>query len=249
MFQVSRRYVSQASFVKDAHKILLVPLSAEKQYLYYDHGPNAIDKVQYLVRLDQWVNSKSHVLWGKMEKSKMSMNVKIVAYVKRLLNTIGWEEESFKSIPVERHLKETECVNIYTPERRFLEPGVLKTHIQGLCDTHKTRYRKHMLYCMVGIPMTLPIALIPVVPNIPCFYLMYRLYCNGKAYYGCKRLQNIISDDSRHKVVELEDFPTLNPAPEYIDQVVEFTHLSALKPHLAKATSQEHIQPSSFPDH
>ena len=44
------------------------------------------------------------------------------------------------------------------------------------------------------IPISLPFALVPIVPNVPGFYIAYRLYCNVKALLGVKHLDYLLED-------------------------------------------------------
>ncbi|KAJ3479725.1 hypothetical protein NLG97_g8248 [Lecanicillium saksenae] len=51
-----------------------------------------------------------------------------------------------------------------------------------------------MMWCFVGMPITLPFALVPVIPNLPFFYLVYRAFSNWRAIAGGKHIQWLIEN-------------------------------------------------------
>jgi hypothetical protein len=57
-------------------------------------------------------------------------------------------------------------------------------------------HRKYLYQSLIILPFTAPIALIPIVPNLPGFYCAYRAWSNWKAGIGAKTLQDLLEDDS-----------------------------------------------------
>jgi hypothetical protein len=125
-------------------------------------------------------------------------------------------------------------------------------------------YRHHVKYswlCAIGIPISLPVALVPVLPNVPGLYLSYRLYCNIKALQGIKHLDYLlakkpdskgsVSDTNHLKFAPVDTLdkiygkivPTAEESviitPEIIDRLVEELQVPSLKQDLRKALSQE----------
>jgi hypothetical protein len=125
-------------------------------------------------------------------------------------------------------------------------------------------YRHHVKYswlCAIGIPISLPVALVPVLPNVPGLYLSYRLYCNIKALQGIKHLDYLLekkpdSTDSVSDTTHLKFAPTetldelygkyeataeesVIITPEIIDRLVEELKVPSLKQDLIKAMTQE----------
>ncbi|CAI8496340.1 unnamed protein product [Hanseniaspora opuntiae] len=117
-------------------------------------------------------------------------------------------------------LKESICQNsvirpikIYSPRI----PGVnesdheVSKRIYDLAEKNSKYYKKEMFKCMLALPLTFPLAIIPLVPNVPGFYLCYRLYWNLKAHAGCNHIMQMY-----HKN---------NGASFKIEYVPEFTDL------------------------
>lgn len=68
--------------------------------------------------------------------------------------------------------------------------------------------------------MTLPMALIPVVPNVPGFYLLYRAWSNWKAYEGGKHLNYLLKNDQL-------TFKTQSTLDTYFEKLTETSNPSA----------------------
>jgi hypothetical protein len=50
-----------------------------------------------------------------------------------------------------------------------------------------------MIWSIVGMPIVAPFAIVPVIPNIPFFYLLYRAFSHWKALSGAKHLEFLLS--------------------------------------------------------
>ena len=84
-------------------------------------------------------------------------------------------------------------IKIYSPRI----PGVdesdhdVSKRIYDLAEKNSAYYKKEMYKCMLALPLTFPLAIIPLVPNVPGFYLCYRLYWNLKAHAGCNHIMQM----------------------------------------------------------
>ncbi len=58
-----------------------------------------------------------------------------------------------------------------------------------------------MVYSLILAPVTAPFALIPIIPNIPFFYVAFRAWSHWRALEGSKHLQKLLADDSFHPQV------------------------------------------------
>ncbi|CAN3374244.1 hypothetical protein DIURU_000877 [Diutina rugosa] len=86
-----------------------------------------------------------------------------------------------------------QAVPLYHP--KFQEPCTILDQLYKFRDDAYKTHKKHAIMCALGIPLTLPMAVLPVVPNVPGFYLAYRLYCNIKALQGVKNLDYLLETD------------------------------------------------------
>ena len=102
-----------------------------------------------------------------------------------LLRRIPFEEWGLKTIPPlsarrrEAEMSREEPVEVLYPAL-FLDqsrvPGLLKT----LATERQSLHRNRMVWSMIGVPISLPLAVIPVMPNLPGFYLAFRAYSHWK---------------------------------------------------------------------
>lgn len=131
------------------------------------------------------------------------------------MDKVEWEEWAYKSInpsvkvqsekAVETDpmgVKTTEKISSNAPRIPFLIPGhsaipsskavsLLKEHLETRIPYHK----KYMYRAMIWIPITLPIGILPVVPNLPCFYFTWRAYSHYKAWKGAEWLLQLVEKD------------------------------------------------------
>lgn len=84
-------------------------------------------------------------------------------------------------------------IPIYHPS--FQDPRSILSQLERFRDESYLSHVKYAAICAVGVPITMPFALVPVVPNIPGFYLAYRFYCNMKLLLGAKHLAYLLERD------------------------------------------------------
>lgn len=76
----------------------------------------------------------------------------------------------------------------------FQKPSTILSQLYQFRDENYSKHLKYSTLCAIGIPLSLPFALLPVVPNVPGFYLAYRLYCHLKAFVGVKHLDYLLEE-------------------------------------------------------
>lgn len=122
----------------------------------------------------------------------------MVRYGNRALRTIPYEEWGLKSVPTlsarrrEEEILGKEKHHLIFPESMIpiaKAPEVLHTLATERAGLHRSR----MMWCFVGMPITAPLGLLPVIPNLPFFYLAYRAWSHYRALAGGKHLQWLLS--------------------------------------------------------
>lgn len=66
----------------------------------------------------------------------------------------------------------------------------LKPEFKSQYDIHKKGIFKDLLL----MPLTIPFAIVPLIPNIPGFYLLYRIYCHIKVIASLKFFVTLLKD-------------------------------------------------------
>lgn len=220
-------------FHKSIHVISL-PVTTRKSYIYLQHNSSLLLKAQinsipWAIKLENKATGLATKAWTKLNESNLLVNRKIVQFVKKLLDTIPYEENCLKSFPsqssmirevneetldeslenvsststslppavlpheIETHnIPHTQLKPIPLYHPSFQRPTVILNQLHDFRDEARAKHLKYALLCGVGVPLSLPFALLPVVPNVPGLYLSYRLYCNIKALLGVKHLDYLL---------------------------------------------------------
>lgn len=245
--------------------------------------------VQWKVKAENRLVGLAAKGWNKLESSKFSVNQKIVQLVRRLLSSIPYDENSLRSFPSkstmireinEEHRElfpravmtsevESDAVSVdqlkpipvYHPQ--FQEPQAILDQVNKFRSSLTSYHKKWAVVCAIGIPLSLPMALIPVVPNVPGFYFAYRLYCHLQALRGADNLRYLLesTDDSVEDTTHLSfrsvsglDKPYIEGSltqfnsegkekllinAEIIERLINSTGLHSVQDDLLRALAQE----------
>ena len=66
--------------------------------------------------------------------------------------------------------------------------------LHRLSSERDALHRKRLLWCFVGMPISAPFGLVPVIPNIPFFYLAFRAWSHWRALAGGKHVQHLLQN-------------------------------------------------------
>lgn len=209
--------VSTKEYLLEPVKLIIVPITTHRIYLYHKHHENMLNKSSIAVRFESWLSRKSESMWNKMAQSPRPTNQKIISMVKQLLDKTPWMENSLKTFPGENRLVkrvvnrddkgkgqgknlivkhymenkgglQTKPIHVYYPSD-VISPEQLSSSLKFLYTNGLSYHWKQTFWSLFGLPLTFPIVLVPILPNIPGFYLIYRAYCNYKAYMGARHLE------------------------------------------------------------
>lgn len=250
-------------------------------------------EVRWIVKVENKLVGLAVKGWNKLEGSEVSINRKIVHLIRRLLSSIPYDENSLRSFPRKsamiREINEEsreefpravmtsqienaavsvdqiKPIPVYHP--KFQEPQAILNQMNKFKNSLTSYHKKWAMVCAVAIPVSLPMALLPVVPNVPGFYFAYRLYCHLQALRGANNLGYLLesTDDSIEDTTHLAfrslsglDKPYLEKdIPEQsgdekseskekvlinskiVDQIVGATGLDIIKDDLLRALAQE----------
>ncbi|CAO1622508.1 unnamed protein product [Sympodiomycopsis kandeliae] len=125
-----------------------------------------------------------------------------------------------------------ESIRIHYPPS-LISPEHLISNINNLAATRAPHHRSRMIACVIGMPFTIPFMLVPVVPNLPFFYLVWRAWSHYKAYQSSIYLSSLLS---QNRIIPFSDTS--------IDAVFKQVHSSS-SPDAANSQlilTPEHIQ-------
>lgn len=216
---------------KNSIYVISIPLTTSRSFIYCNHRPILLSQTPLVTKVETKAVNIATKGWTKLVSSKLSVNVKIVKWIRKLLATIPYEENCLRSFPnkdamireineeslhlikpVEKdskgivHQSDIKQLNIPDSQlkpiplyhARYQNPStILKELVHFRTDNYK-KHKNGAILCAIGIPLSLPFALVPVVPNVPGFYLAYRLYCHVKALLGINHLDYLLDKNASH---------------------------------------------------
>ncbi|KAJ5450710.1 uncharacterized protein N7458_007159 [Penicillium daleae] len=216
-------------------RLFLIPISTRRALIYA--RPLRRDAAKELSLLDR-TTSKAAETWAKWEEAESGWKKHLVTWGNRVQQRIPFEEWGLKSIP---SLKAQQRIdeNHGSKQIDVLFPGnsVRVENIPNILRkiaTERQEFHQKKMWWSLGIaPFTAPFALIPVIPNIPFFYLAYRGWSHWRALNGSRHLQflvekNLLNPTSLPELEQLyakrasrvlEDTPIDTPSSELVDDI------------------------------
>ncbi|KAL2824900.1 mitochondrial K+-H+ exchange-related-domain-containing protein [Aspergillus cavernicola] len=216
-------------------RLFVVPISTRRALIYARLLRKDVSKERSI--LDRATN-KAAETWSKWEEADKGWKKHLVSWGNRVQQRIPYEEWGLKSIPSlssQRRIDElhgTKKVDVLFPGNAIKKEKLLSM-LHKLSTDRQDLHRQRMWWSFIAAPFTAPIALIPVIPNIPFFYLAYRGWSHWRALNGSKHLQFLIEKDllnpvSHPGLVELyakrvsstlEEADADDPASEMVEDV------------------------------
>lgn len=148
-----------------AMRLYLLPISTRRTLLYCKQlTAGASAKPSLLDRC----TDKAASLWARWEEKDAGMQRKIVDWGNEALKKIPYEEWGLKSVPPlsarrrSRELRRGEVpVEVVFPSTVIRE-GHVSEVLRKLGTEREALHKSRIMYCFVGMPITLPLVLIPV---------------------------------------------------------------------------------------
>ncbi|OPB38322.1 hypothetical protein A0O28_0014270 [Trichoderma guizhouense] len=180
-------------------RLYLLPVSTRRTLLYANKL-NAASHDGSLIDRGAAFAARKWAQWEKMEKGWQR---KVVDYGNHAFRRIPFEEWGLKSVPPlsarrrEDELRGRDAVQLVFP------PAAIPEHkaegvVRKLATERQALHRQRLIWCFVGMPITAPLGLVPLVPNLPFFYLVYRAWSHWRAINGGKHVQWLLQNNLLH---------------------------------------------------
>ncbi|KAK4449968.1 mitochondrial K+-H+ exchange-related-domain-containing protein [Podospora aff. communis PSN243] len=186
-------------------RLYLLPISTRRTLLYCQKIDAPASQKQ---TWGDWVQSKASRTWADWEKKEKGWQKKVVSYGNYAFRRIPYEEWGLKSVPPlsqrrrEVELNGSEKVEVVYPKSLIAMDKIPKI-LHTLATERESLHKKKLLLCFVGMPLTIPVGILPVIPNLPFFYLCYRAWSHYRALAGGKHIQFLLQ----------KNLLTLTPSP------------------------------------
>ncbi|KAK6333279.1 hypothetical protein TWF718_011099 [Orbilia javanica] len=175
-------------------RLFLIPLTPRRAFVYGHHVAQETTKRRSL--LDRAI-TKSSDIWLKWEKYEKGWQKQLTVHGNRLLRRIPYQEWSLKSISaLPRNIPDNERQKIpvtYPPS--VMTPGEIPKLLHRLGTEKAGMHRRLLIWCLVGLPISAPFGLVPIIPNIPFFYLVFRAYSHWRALQGGRHLEFLVKNN------------------------------------------------------
>ena len=147
-------------------RLFLLPISSRRNLIYCQRINQVTSRRLTLV---DRATSRAAQLWVQWEKSDKRWQKSITEYGNKVFRRIPYEEWGLKSIPPlstrrkaeELQGRETAPVSVTFPAAR-IPPGSINGILKTLATERQALHWKRLWWSVVGMPITAPIALIPV---------------------------------------------------------------------------------------
>ena len=147
-------------------RLFLVPVSTRRTLMYAQRlhvttappGDN-----NYLDRGTAFAARK----WSQWEKKESGWQRKVVDYGNQAFRRIPFEEWGLKTVPPlstrrrDDELRGKEQVELVFPES-VIRSDAAEALAKTLASERESLHRKRMLWCFIGMPITIPFALVPM---------------------------------------------------------------------------------------
>ncbi|CAK7232494.1 hypothetical protein SCUCBS95973_008278 [Sporothrix curviconia] len=107
----------------------------------------------------------------------------------------GREIEKSLETTAKSDMEPSKPVEVFYPASA-LPPDAVAGVLTRLATEREALHRRRLIWCFVGMPISAPFGLVPVIPNIPFFYLAYRAWSHWRALSGGKHIQYLLEKEN-----------------------------------------------------
>ncbi|KAG5721493.1 hypothetical protein E4T56_gene13243 [Termitomyces sp. T112] len=161
--------------------------------------------------LMKWITTKAADTWAGFGKAKGGWKLKVYQGGERLVDRLDFEELALKGIDpslgptiarsdmASQSSQGVEHEKIKIP---LLYPPSINSgaatlaELRALVAYRTPRHRKGFYLWMIIAPFTAPFMIIPVVPNLPFFFCVWRSWSHYKAYRASQYLQTLLDNEA-----------------------------------------------------
>jgi Mitochondrial K+-H+ exchange-related len=144
-------------------RLFLLPISTRRTLIYCQKLEQTTGQPSIIDR----VTTKANETWASWEKKESGWQKKVTQYGNVLLRRIPFEEWGLKTIPPlsakrkRAEMSKKDEVEVLFPSL-FLANKKVPNVLKELATERQSLHRSKMIWSLIGIPITLPFALVPV---------------------------------------------------------------------------------------
>jgi hypothetical protein len=194
-------------------RLFLLPISTRRSLIYCERVHEKAPKDRSYLDKATIKASETWSAWEKDEKAIGNWKRKVTFYGNQALKRIPYEEWGLKTLPTLTEQRKKSIIEgkekyeVMFPGR-YLKQEKLPGILQNMAKERQLMHRSKLTWSIIIMPFTAPFMLIPVIPNLPFFYVLYRAYSHWTALKGSKYLEFLLK----------HNLPTPTPSAE-LDEV------------------------------
>ena len=178
-------------------RLFLLPISTRRSLIYCEKLHEKAPKDRSILDKVTIKANETWAAWEKDDKAIGNWKKKVTFYGNHALKRIPYEEWGLKTLPTLTAQRKQSIVDgkekyevmfpgMYLKQEKL--PGIL----EKLAKERQLMHRSKLMWSIIIMPFTAPFMLIPVIPNLPFFYVLYRAYSHWKALTGSKHLEFLL---------------------------------------------------------
>jgi hypothetical protein len=145
-------------------RFVLLPISTKRTLLYCIRNSEATKPRNSLV---DKVTAKAANVWAGWERKESGWQRKVVDYGNHALRRIPFQEWGLKSVPPLSSRRQKELLSSGEKVELSFPPSVIPPDkaekvLHTLGTEREALHRMRLMWCFIGMPITAPIAVIPV---------------------------------------------------------------------------------------
>jgi hypothetical protein len=166
-------------------RLFLLPISTRRSLIYAERLHEKAPKDRSILDKVTLKANETWAAWEKDEKAVGNWKKKVTFYGNQALKRIPYEEWGLKTLPALTDRRKKEIVD-GTAKHELLFPGrYLKQErvteiLTKLAQERQGMHRSKLMWSVIIMPFTAPFMLVPVIPNLPFFYVLYRAWSHWK---------------------------------------------------------------------
>ncbi|KAJ2497444.1 hypothetical protein GGH96_005111 [Coemansia sp. RSA 1972] len=177
-------------------RIFVIPITRARWALHC----NPVNAVP--TRMTKWA-AKASDKWSKWAVyPRDTWRGRIYTYGESLMDRIDFHEYFLKEIPTKSEGAMVRKVDIVIPS--LLNESQVIGELRLLAQRQIPYHSRWMKYCCYMLPVSSLFTLVPIIPNFPFFYNLFRVYSHYKARHGAQYLQHMLDENSYEVVVDSE---------------------------------------------
>jgi hypothetical protein len=191
-------------------RLFLLPISTRRSLIYCQRATQkATTDLTYVER----ATKKAADTWAAWEGAEKGWKKMLTKYGNQGLQRIPYEEWGLKSFPPLSQTAQADDMAMMADGEKFevhYPRNIIKQEEVPLILARLAKERKQLHWtrfmgCLIGMPFMAPFALVPVIPNIPFFYLAFRCWSHWRALKGSDHLDFMLD----HRILRFVSTPKI----------------------------------------